>query len=75
MRKDPPFDMEYIYSTYILEQAEAEGTVVVIKPQSIRDCNEKYFATVFPQLFTACHGIQKCPATSGVCPETSGCGA
>ncbi|MDB2384537.1 glutathione synthase [Endozoicomonas sp.] len=49
MRKDPPFDMEYIYSTYILEQAEAAGTLVVNKPQSIRDCNEKYFATVFPQ--------------------------
>ena len=49
MRKDPPFDMEFIYSTYILEQAEAAGTLVVNKPQSIRDCNEKYFATVFPQ--------------------------
>ncbi|WP_330927109.1 glutathione synthase [Candidatus Sororendozoicomonas aggregata] len=49
MRKDPPFDMEYIYSTYILEQAEATGTLVVNKPQSIRDCNEKYFATLFPQ--------------------------
>ncbi|MDP0588033.1 MAG: glutathione synthase [Candidatus Endonucleobacter bathymodioli] len=49
MRKDPPFDMEYIYSTYILEQAEAEGTIVVNKPRSIRDCNEKYFATRFPK--------------------------
>ncbi len=49
MRKDPPFDMEFIYSTYILEQAEAAGTLVVNKPQSIRDCNEKYFATLFPQ--------------------------
>ncbi|MDD7805379.1 MAG: glutathione synthase [Endozoicomonas sp. (ex Botrylloides leachii)] len=49
IRKDPPFDMEYIYSTYILEQAETEGTLVVNKPQSIRDCNEKYFATLFPQ--------------------------
>ncbi len=49
MRKDPPFDMEYIYSTYILEQAEAAGTLVVNKPQSIRDCNEKYFTTVFSQ--------------------------
>ncbi|WP_263081562.1 glutathione synthase [Endozoicomonas sp. Mp262] len=49
MRKDPPFDMEFIYSTYILEQAEAAGTLIVNKPQSIRDCNEKYFATLFPQ--------------------------
>ncbi|OED49550.1 glutathione synthase [Endozoicomonas sp. (ex Bugula neritina AB1)] len=49
MRKDPPFDMEFIYSTYLLEQAEAAGTLVVNKPQSIRDCNEKIFATMFPQ--------------------------
>ena len=49
MRKDPPFDMEFIYSTYLLEQAEKAGTLVVNKPQSIRDCNEKIFATQFPQ--------------------------
>ena len=49
MRKDPPFDMEFIYSTYLLEQAEKAGTLIVNKPQSIRDCNEKIFATVFPQ--------------------------
>ena len=49
MRKDPPFDMEFIYSTYLLEQAEAKGTLIVNKPQSIRDCNEKVFATQFPQ--------------------------
>lgn len=49
MRKDPPFDREYIYSTYILEAAEREGTLVVNKPQSLRDCNEKVFATQFPQ--------------------------
>ena len=49
MRKDPPFDMEFIYSTYLLEQAEMAGTLVVNKPQSIRDCNEKIFATMFPQ--------------------------
>ena len=49
MRKDPPFDMEFIYSTYLLEQAEKAGTLVVNKPQSIRDCNEKMFATLFPQ--------------------------
>lgn len=49
MRKDPPFDNEYIYSTYMLEQAETAGTLVVNKPQSLRDCNEKLFATQFPQ--------------------------
>ena len=49
MRKDPPFDSEFIYSTYILEAAEKRGTLVVNKPQSLRDCNEKVFATEFPQ--------------------------
>lgn len=49
MRKDPPFDNEYIYSTYMLEQAESAGALVVNKPQSLRDCNEKLFATQFPQ--------------------------
>ena len=43
MRKDPPFDSEYIYSTYILEAAEKQGALVVNKPQSLRDCNEKVF--------------------------------
>mgnify|MGYP002001250700 FL=1 len=50
MRKDPPFDMEYIYSTYYLERAEAKGSLVINKPSSLRDCNEKLFATHFPQL-------------------------
>src|SRR5690606_28671205 len=49
MRKDPPFDNEYIYSTYILEEAEKQGTLVLNRPQSLRDCNEKIFATQFPQ--------------------------
>ncbi|MFD2643891.1 glutathione synthase [Pseudomonas japonica] len=49
MRKDPPFDLEFVYSTYLLEQAEAEGVLVVNRPQSLRDCNEKLFATRFPQ--------------------------
>ena len=47
MRKDPPFDMEYIYTTYLLERAEARGTMVVNSPGSLRDCNEKFFATQF----------------------------
>lgn len=48
MRKDPPFDMEYVYSTYLLEQAQREGTLVVNEPRSLRDCNEKLYATQFP---------------------------
>ncbi|MBB6519894.1 glutathione synthase [Pseudoteredinibacter isoporae] len=49
MRKDPPFDSEFIYSSYILEAAEREGCLIVNKPQSLRDCNEKVFATQFPE--------------------------
>lgn len=49
MRKDPPFDNEFVYSTYLLEQAERAGTLIVNRPQSLRDCNEKYFATLFTQ--------------------------
>ncbi len=49
MRKDPPFDREFIYSTYILEIAERDGVVVVNKPQSLRDANEKLFTSWFPQ--------------------------
>ncbi len=50
MRKDPPFDTEYIYATYILERAEVEGCLIVNKPQSLRDCNEKLFTAWFPDL-------------------------
>lgn len=49
MRKDPPFDNQYIYATYILEQAQRQGSLVVNDPRSLRDCNEKVFATQFPQ--------------------------
>ncbi|MEW8507602.1 MAG: glutathione synthase [Candidatus Thiodiazotropha sp.] len=49
MRKDPPFDMEYIYSTYLLEQAETAGCLVVNRPNSLRDANEKLFTGLFPQ--------------------------
>ncbi len=49
MRKDPPFDMEYIYTTYILERAEAEGVLVANKPQGLRDMNEKVYTAWFPQ--------------------------
>ncbi|PKF51637.1 glutathione synthase [Enterovibrio nigricans] len=49
MRKNPPFDTEYIYATYILERAEVEGCLIVNKPQSLRDCNEKLFTAWFPE--------------------------
>ncbi|GHA05217.1 glutathione synthetase [Arenicella chitinivorans] len=54
MRKDPPFDMEFVYATYILELAEAQGAMVVNSPQALRDCNEKTYCAWFPD----------------VCPET-----
>lgn len=49
MRKDPPFDLEYIYATYALELAEKAGVLIANKPQSLRDANEKFFTMSFPQ--------------------------
>ena len=49
MRKDPPFDMDYVYTTYILDLAEIAGVSVVNRPQALRDANEKCFITQFPQ--------------------------
>jgi glutathione synthase len=49
MRKDPPFDMEYIYTTYMLERAEAEGVLICNRPQGLRDMNEKVYTAWFPQ--------------------------
>jgi len=49
MRKDPPLNMEYFYSTHILELAEQEGLLVINRPASLRDCNEKLFTSWFPQ--------------------------
>jgi glutathione synthase len=49
MRKDPPFDMEYIMSTYILEQAQRDGALVINDPRALRDANEKAFTAWFPQ--------------------------
>ena len=49
MRKDPPFDTEYIYATYLLERAEIEGCLIVNKPQSLRDANEKLFTAWFSE--------------------------
>jgi glutathione synthase len=49
MRKDPPFDMDYVYTTYILDLAEQQGVMIVNRPQALRDANEKCFTTHFPQ--------------------------
>jgi glutathione synthase len=47
MRKDPPFDMEYVFATYMLERAQADGTLVINDPRSIRDASEKLFTAWF----------------------------
>lgn len=52
MRKDPPFDMDFVYCTYLLEAAERQGCLVVNRPSSLRDMNEKLTATWFPQCMT-----------------------
>ncbi len=49
MRKDPPFDMEYVYTTYILDRAETAGALVVNRPQALRDMNEKVYTAWFPE--------------------------
>ena len=49
MRKDPPFDAEYIYTTYILERAEIQGAFVANRPQGLRDMNEKVYTAWFPE--------------------------
>ena len=49
MRRDPPFDMNYIYATYMLELAEKAGTLIINRPQALRDANEKFFINNFPQ--------------------------
>lgn len=54
MRKDPPFNQEYIYTTYLLDHVSAAGTPVVNAPQALRDMNEKFAITFFPEC---------CPAT------------
>jgi glutathione synthase len=61
MRKDPPFDMAYLYATYLLELAEAAGVLVVNAPQGLRDANEKLFTAWFPQC---------CPESLVTCHRT-----
>jgi glutathione synthase len=50
MRKDPPFDMEYVYTTYLLDRAVLAGSLVVNAPQALRDINEKAYTAWFPEL-------------------------
>jgi glutathione synthase len=52
MRRDPPFDMDYVYLTYALELAEQAGSLVVNRPRALRDANEKFYITQFPQCCT-----------------------
>jgi glutathione synthase len=49
MRKDPPFDMEYVYTTYILDRAKLAGALIVNAPQALRDMNEKAYTAWFPE--------------------------
>ena len=81
MRKDPPFDIEYIYTTYLLERAEQQGVLVVNRPQGLRDMNEKAYTAWFPdccaptlitrdmdalQAFLAEHGHIVCKPLDGM---------
>jgi glutathione synthase len=81
MRKDPPFDAEYIYATYILERAERAGALVVNHPQGLRDMNEKVYTAWFPECcaptlmtrdmeemgqFAATHGTIVCKPLHGM---------
>ncbi|MCH8493340.1 MAG: glutathione synthase [Idiomarina sp.] len=53
MRKDPPFDIEFVYATHMLDLAARDGALVVNRPQSLRDCSEKLFTAWFPDLIPA----------------------
>ncbi len=50
MRKDPPFNMEFVYTTYLLEMAEKQGTLIVNPPNALRSVNEKFYINYFPEL-------------------------
>jgi glutathione synthase len=54
MRKDPPFDIEYIMDTYILDMAKKSGVLIVNNPQALRDANEKFFTEAFPDFSPKC---------------------
>jgi len=69
MRKDPPFDMEYIYSTYLLERAEQAGALVVNRPQGLRDMNEKAYTAWFPDCCAATLITRDMPAMEAFLDE------
>ena len=76
MRKDPPFDTEYIYTTYILERAEIGGALVVNRPQGLRDMNEKVYTAWFPQCCAPTLITRDMPATcTPSCEEHGGSSA
>ena len=65
MRKDPPFDMDYVYITYLLELAAQQGLWVINNPKSLRDANEKLFTAWFPTMLSAVIGhLQHAAITS-----------
>ncbi|MHA7840289.1 MAG: glutathione synthase [Gammaproteobacteria bacterium] len=59
MRKDPPVDNQYLYTTYLLELAQQQGTLVVNTPQGLRDANEKLLTTWFPECCPPCIVTQR----------------
>ena len=71
MRKDPPFDMEYVYTTYLLEAAEGEGALVLNRPRAVRDHNEKMAISRFSE-FTAPTLVTRNPGMLSGTPTTPG---
>ncbi|MEK6592819.1 MAG: glutathione synthase [Pseudomonadota bacterium] len=69
MRKDPPFDMEYVYSTYLLELAEAQGAKIFNRPRAIRDYNEKMAIARFPQFIAPSLVTRRMEAIRGFLAE------
>ena len=69
MRRDPPFDMDYVHLTYALELAERAGTLVINRPQALRDANEKFFITHFPAVLHAVRHCAQAPAFGRLSPR------
>ena len=66
MRKDPPVDMEYMYTTFMLERAEAHGTLIVNKPEALRNASEKVYTAWFAELLSADAGQPGYQAAEGI---------
>ena len=71
MRKDPPFDTEYIYATHLLEQAEREGARVINKPRALRDHPEKLAILEFPQFIAPTLVTRSAAACAPSMPSTA----